>query len=362
MLYYLLYPLKDLFIGFNVFKYITFRAAMACASSFLISVIFGQLLINKLTQLRIGQSIRKEEAPTLYPLHKQKEGTPTMGGLLILLAVAGSTLLWGNLSNKFIWLVLLVSLWMGSVGAVDDYIKLTKRRSLGLTAKKKFLYQASVALFVASFLYFDPDFSKSLEVPFFKYASFNLGLLFIPFAMLVIVGATNAVNLTDGLDGLAIGCMVMVGIAYTVMSYVAGHFQFADYLQVFYIPGAGELAVFCASIIGACLGFLWFNSHPASVFMGDTGALALGGAIGAVAVFIKKELLLVIVGGVFVIEALSVMMQVASFKLNRRRIFLMSPLHHHFQLKGIAENKVTVRFWIVSAIFALLSLATLKLR
>ena len=336
---------------------------MASVTAFLISILFGRAFINKLVKLKVGQNIRNnEEAPGLYALHKSKKGTPTMGGILILFSILSSMFLWADLTNKFALMVILVTVWFGLIGAVDDYTKLIRKRSKGLTARTKFILQALLGLTVSSILYFDPEFSKALEIPFFKYITCNMGIMFIPFAATVIVGASNAVNLADGLDGLAIGCMIMVAFAYTAMSYVAGNFKFADYLQVFYVPGSGELAVFCAAIMGASLGFLWFNSYPASVFMGDTGALALGAAIGAVSIFIKKELLLLLVGGVFVIEALSVILQVASFKLKHKRIFLMSPIHHHFQRAGWPENKITVRFWIVSAIFALISLATLKIR
>ncbi len=364
MLYHFLYPLRDIFFGFNVLRYITFRAAMASTTAFLISIIAGPFIIKKLSKASIGQTVRKEECPRLYPLHRQKEGTPTMGGLLILLSIIFSTLLWSDLTNKYILLVLFVTIWLGSLGLVDDYLKLTKKRSLGLTATTKLTGQVLVALAIAVFLYLDLGVSKTLDVPFLKnlFKVIDLGVFYIPFVILVIAGSSNAVNLTDGLDGLAIGCTIMVALAYAVLSYVTGHARFSEYLLIPYVAGAGELTVFCASLVGAGLGFLWFNTHPATIFMGDTGALALGGAIGAVAIFIKKEFLLLLVGGIFVAEALSVILQVASFKLRHKRIFLISPLHHHFQLKGWAEPKVTVRFWIIAAILALLSLATLKLR
>ena len=361
MLYQLLYPLRDLWFGFNVFKYITFRTAMAGITAFLISAVIGPFIIRKLSRLKISDSPRKDHVEDLYDLHKHKEGTPTMGGIIIILSIAISTLLWGCFDNRFIILGLISVLWLGIVGFIDDYLKLIKARPLGLSATAKFAGQFVLGIAVAFYLYFDTSVSTRLYVPFFKHALINLGLFYIPFVVLVIVGTSNAVNLTDGLDGLAVGCVSFVALSYSVISYVTGHITFSEYLNIYYLPGSGELTVFCAVIAGSCLGFLWFNSFPATVFMGDTGALALGGAIGVVSVLIKKEFLLLIIGGIFVAEALSVIMQVISCRLSGRRIFLMAPLHHHFQLKGWSEPKITVRFWIIAVILALFGLATLKL-
>lgn len=362
MLYHLLYPLKDLFFGFNVFKYITFRAAAAAITSFLICIILGPVIIRKLKQLKIGQVVRGDEAKGIYEFHKNKAGTPTMGGLLIVTAIILSTVLWADLTNKYVLLAILSTVWLCVVGFVDDYIKLSLNRSKGLTARSKFIGQIILGLLLGLYIYFDPQIGENLDIPFLKNAFIDLGIFYIFLTMLVIVGSSNAMNLTDGLDGLAIGCTIMVALAYTALSYITGNFKISDYLNIIYIPGTGELAVFCATILGAGLGFLWFNSNPAEVFMGDTGSLALGGALGIVAIFIKKELLLLLVGGIFVAEALSVILQVASFKIFKKRIFLCAPLHHHFQMMGWPENKVVVRFWIVAAILALLSLSTLKLR
>ena len=362
MFYHLLYPLRELFFGFNIFRYITFRAAMAAVTAFALSMLLGPALIRKLSELKVGENIRKNECPGLYPLHKGKEGTPTMGGILILLSIIGSTLLWGDLSNQYVMLVIFATAWLGIIGFADDYIKLVKKRSMGLNPRLKFLWQLLLGLIIGVTVSYDPIIGGRLDVPFFKELVVNLGIFYSIFAALVIVGSSNAVNLTDGLDGLAIGCIIMVALAYSGMSYLTGHIRFSDYLNILHVPGVGELTVFCASIVGAGLGFLWYNTYPASVFIGDTGALALGGAIGVVAVLIKKELVLLLVGGIFVAEAVSVILQVGSYKLRRKRIFLIAPVHHHFQLKGWAEPKVTVRFWIIGAVLALLSLATLKIR
>ncbi len=361
MLYYLLYPLKDLWFGFNVFRYITFRAAMASITAFALSVLIGPIIIRKLSRMKIGESPRKEHVEGLYELHKHKEGTPTMGGIVIILAMLICTLLWARLDNPFIILCLISVLWLGIVGFIDDYIKLIKLKSLGLSAAAKFTGQLILGIGVALYLYFNPDFSTAFYVPFLKHALFNLGALYILFIVLVIVGTSNAVNITDGLDGLAIGCVCFIAFSYSIISYLTGHLDFSGYLNIYYLAGSGELTVFCATIVGAGMGFLWFNSYPATIFMGDTGSLPLGGAIGIVSVLIKKEILLLIVGGIFVAEVLSVIMQVASFRLYRKRIFLMAPLHHHLQLLGWPEPKITVRFWIVGVLLALFGLATLKL-
>lgn len=362
MLYEWLFSLKDIFSGFNVFKYITVRASLAIVTSFSLSVIFGPFLVRKLRALKIGENIKKKYCESLYEIQSHKQGTPTMGGILIVLCVLASTLLWADLRNKFIQYAVFATLWLGALGFVDDYLKLRGKSSSGLSARVIFFGQVSLALLIAALLFIDPEFNTSINFPFFKQAVFYGGVLFIPFAVLVMVGSSNAVNLTDGLDGLAAGCMIMVSLTYSILSYVAGHKFFSHYLLIPYINGSGELTVFCASIFGAVLGFLWFNCYPASVFMGNVGSLTLGGAIGLVAVLIKQEFLLLLVGAIFVIEVLSVILQVLSFRLRGKRIFRMSPLHHHFQLLGWPESKIIVRFWIVAAIFALLALATLKIR
>lgn len=360
MLYHFLYPLRDFFFGFNVFRYISFRAAMAAITSFMLCLLLSPLTIRYLKKFNIGQIVRKH--PEVYKLQGAKEGTPTMGGVLILGAIIFSNLLWANLNNQFMLMALLVTLWLGLLGFRDDYLKLKYKRSKGLSKRQKLIAQSLLGLIIAAFLYTNPDVSTTLTVPFLKNVIINLGILYVPFVILVIVGTSNAVNLTDGLDGLAIGCVVIVALTYGILSYVSGHISFSDYLLIPYIPDAGELAVFCSAIFGAGLGFLWFNCYPASFFMGDVGSLALGGSIGAVAVFIKKELLLVIVGGIFVIEALSVILQVYSFHFCKKRIFKMSPLHHHFEKSGWPESKIIVRFWIVAIILSLVTLLTLKLR
>ncbi len=363
MFYYIFYPLRDFFSGFNVFKYITFRSAMAAMTTFFICIIFGSRIIKKLAEWKVCENIRKkEEVRGLYDLQHHKQGTPTMGGIMIVGSIILSTLLWADISNKYIIVCLISILWLGIVGFIDDFIKLKCKRSKGLSARAKIVGQLSLGLLVGLFCYLNPDCSTSLSVPFLKNAVINLGLLYILFVVLVIVSSSNAVNLTDGLDGLATGCLLIVSFSYGILSYLSGHLKFSQYLLIPYICGVGELAVFCAAICGACLGFLWFNCHPASVFMGDVGSLALGGAIGLVAIFIEKELLLLVVGGVFVAEALSVILQVASFKTRKKRIFKMAPLHHHFQMMGWPESKIIVRFWIVAVILAVFTLTTLKLR
>jgi phospho-N-acetylmuramoyl-pentapeptide-transferase len=362
MLYYLLYPLRNMISGFNVFRYITFRTAWAALTALVISFILGPWLIERMRQIKLGQFIR-EEGPKS---HQQKAGTPTMGGILINIAILIPTLLWADILNPYIWIVLFVTFAYGAIGFIDDYRKLVKRHNLGLTAKQKFTMQIVVALMAGLAIAYLPsihnNYSTVLTFPFFKTLHLDLGPLYIAFIVLVIVGASNAVNLTDGLDGLAIGTTLIAAVTYTILTYAAGNFRVADYLRIAWVPQAGELAVFCGAMVGASLGFLWFNAHPAEIFMGDVGSLALGGAIGTVAVMIKQEILLIFVGGLFVVEAASVILQVASFKLTGRRIFKMSPLHHHFELAGWRETKVVVRFWIIAIIFALFSLSTLKLR
>jgi phospho-N-acetylmuramoyl-pentapeptide-transferase len=363
MLYYLLYPLRDYFPVLNVFKYITFRASMAALTTFFFCLIFGNRIIRKLAELHVCEHVRqKQEVHALYDLHHHKQGTPTMGGILMVLSTIVAAILWGDLRNNYVLLSLLALLWLGFVGFTDDYIKLKYKRSKGLSARAKLAGQLLLGAIVGVVIYLNPDLSTSIDVPFLKNVSLELGVFYIVFVILVIVGTSNAVNLTDGLDGLATGCVLMVVFSYGILTYLTGHVRFSQYLFIPYIEGVGELTVLCAAILGACMGFLWFNCYPASVFMGDVGSLALGGFIGLTAILIKKELLLVIVGGVFVIEALSVILQVGSFKLRKKRIFKMAPLHHHFQMMGWPESKVIVRFWIVSAILALFTLTTLKIR
>lgn len=362
MLYYIFYPLRDLWFGFNVFKYITFRAVMASLTAFLVCVIFGPMVINWLKGLNFGQNIRREHVESLYDLHKHKQGTPTMGGVLIILAIGVSTLLWADMANIYVLLTMLSFLWLGLVGFTDDYIKVVKKRNLGLTPKMKLLGQVVLGLLVSVYIMLFTPIPAMVSLPFMKHLVLNLGVFYILFVILVITSSSNAVNLTDGLDGLAIGCTIFAAITFAILSYITGNAKVSDYLNIFYLPGAGELTVFCAAMVGAGLGFLWFNSYPANVFMGDTGSLALGGAIGVISVFIKKELLLFVVGGIFVAEALSVVLQVIWFKTTKKRLFLMAPIHHHFQLLGWAESKITIRFWIIAIMMALLSLATLKLQ
>ena len=360
MLYHLLYPLHDAAPVLNVFRYITFRAAYAALTALALSLLLGPRVIRALAAWRLGQQVRAEGPAT----HRAKEGTPTMGGLLILGAVAASTLLWGRLDNPYLWLVLLSTLGFGAVGFADDRLKIARRSSRGLAARAKLALQGLVALGFAGALLAlpDPAFETRVAIPFFKRVLVDLDWLYAPFVVLVLVGSSNAVNLTDGLDGLATGTTLVAASFFTVTTYLAGNAVFARYLQVPYVEGAGELAVFCGALLGAGMGFLWFNAHPATVFMGDTGSLALGAALGAVAVVSKHEVLLVLVGGIFVVEALSVMAQVASFRLTGRRVLRMAPLHHHFEELGWAEPKIIVRFWIAAVVLALLGLSTLKLR
>jgi phospho-N-acetylmuramoyl-pentapeptide-transferase len=352
---------------FSVFNYITLRAVLAAMTSLFISFMLGPWMIRKLTAMKIGQSVRTDGPQT----HLVKAGTPTMGGALILMSVAITTLLWGDLHNAYIWVVLLTTLGVGAIGWVDDYRKVVHRNPDGLSARAKMFWQSLIALAVGIYLWNHATLPAHTEliVPFLKYAVFPLGMVsFIVLVYLVIVGSSNAVNLTDGLDGLAIMPTVMVASALAIFAYVAGHAEFSKYLGEPSIPGAGELAVFCAAIAGAGLAFLWFNAYPAEVFMGDVGALALGAALGVVAVIIRQEIVLFIMGGVFVVEAVSVMLQVSWFKYTKKkygtgkRILLMAPLHHHFEQKGWKETQVVVRFWIITMLLVLLGLATLKLR
>jgi phospho-N-acetylmuramoyl-pentapeptide-transferase len=366
MMYYF-HRFSEEFIGFNVFYYVTFRSVAAAVTGFAVSLIFGNFVIRKLTALKLGQPIRAaEEVHRLAELHFVKQGTPTMGGVLVIGAVFLSSLLWARPDNRFVWLVLFSMVCLGALGFADDYLKVTKKKSAGISGRFKILVQIALAVIVTAVFLTSPLLevqARSLYLPFFKAPVVtNMGWYTFLFFALVIVGSSNAVNLTDGLDGLAIGCTVTVAFAYALLSYAAGNFRIAEYLQVPFYPFTGELTVVCAALVGAGFGFLWFNCYPAKVFMGDTGSLAIGGMIGVVAICCKQEFLLMVVGGVFVIEAVSVILQVLSFKLTGRRIFAMSPIHHHFELVGWKENTVIVRFWILSWIFALLGLATLKLR
>jgi phospho-N-acetylmuramoyl-pentapeptide-transferase len=361
MLYALLLPLGHHWIGFNVFRYITFRTGLAIATAFFVSLVVAPWLVERLRALQVRQEIR-EEGPEH---HQVKAGTPTMGGVLIVGSITLATLLWADLSNLYVWTVLGVTLGFAAIGFADDWIKVRHHRNLGLTARQKFLLQALVGLaggFAAKAIAVPAPHAGALALPFVKDVLLPLGLAYLPFVMIVMLGSSNAVNLTDGLDGLAVGSMAIAAGTYTVFVYVAGHLRIAEYLRVVPVSGAGEVAVFTGAITGAALGFLWFNCHPAQVFMGDVGSLALGGGIGIVAVVAKQELLLVLVGGLFVLEALSVVIQVGSYKLRRKRVFRMAPIHHHFELAGWTETQVVVRFWIISVVFALAGLATLKLR
>ncbi|MEM8983574.1 MAG: phospho-N-acetylmuramoyl-pentapeptide-transferase [Pseudomonadota bacterium] len=346
--------------GFNVFSYLTMRAILGALTALIISFVVGPAMINRLTVRQIGQTVRSDGPES----HLAKSGTPTMGGALILIAIAASTLLWADLSNRFVWVVLLVTAGFGVIGFVDDYKKLMLKDPTGLAPRFKFFWQSLVALIAATVLYSSAasDVETALLVPYFKDVAIPLGIGQIVLTYLVIVGTSNAVNLTDGLDGLAIMPSVLVGGALGVFAYVTGNVNFSDYLGIPYVAGTGEILVFCAGLAGAGLGFLWFNTYPAQVFMGDVGALALGAAIGTVAVVVRQELVLMIMGGVFVIETVSVMIQVASFKLTGKRVFRMAPLHHHYELKGWAEPKVIVRFWIITVILVLIGLASLKIR
>ena len=358
---------NDLLKAMNVFSYITFRAICAGVTAFLLSLLFGNFVIRKLISLKFGQPIRTAaEVHKLYELHGAKKGTPTMGGILLIGTLLVSSILWARWDNPFVWLVLFSTVFLGLIGLYDDWLKFARKNSDGISSRLKFLLQCILAGIFTWFFLTNPKVStiaQQVFIPFLKNpVILGMGGLTFVFYLLVIVGTSNAVNLTDGLDGLATGCTATVAATYAVLAYVAGNIKAATYLQVPYVAFSGELTVLCVALLGSCLGFLWWNAHPARVFMGDTGSLAIGGMLGAVAICSKQELLLIIVGGVFVIEALSVILQVASFKLTGRRIFRMSPIHHHFELSGWKENTVIVRFWIMSVLFALLGLATLKLR
>ena len=362
MLIYLTEYLTRFYSGFNVFGYLTMRAILGALTALTLSLAMGPFLIHRLSMRRVGQNVRQLGPET----HLPKAGTPTMGGALILFAIVVSTLLWGNLTNRFVWIVLVVTLAFGAIGFVDDYKKLVMGDSKGLRPSMKFFWQSVVGVGGALALYVtaeNPDVEHALLIPYLPDATIPLSIfVYVPFTYLVIVGTSNAVNLTDGLDGLAIMPAVLIGTALGIFAYAAGNVVFSGYLGIPYVPGSGEMLVFCAALAGAGLGFLWFNTYPAQVFMGDIGALALGAALGLVAVVVRQELVLFIMGGVFVVETVSVIIQVASYKMTGRRVFRMAPLHHHFELKGWAEPKVIVRFWIITVILVLIGLASLKIR
>jgi phospho-N-acetylmuramoyl-pentapeptide-transferase len=360
VLYHLLFPLAKFTGAFNVFRYVTFRTAGAFLTALAIAWLLGPRVIEKLGAMRARQVVRDDGPQS----HLKKAGTPTMGGVLILLAVTVSTLLWAQLTNRFIWLALLATLAMGAVGFADDYLKVTRGTSVGLRPRQKLVWQFAIGLAVGTYLYLFPAdaFTTKLAIPFLKRWIPELGFAYIAFAMLVIVGCSNAVNLTDGLDGLAIVPTLMAAATFTLLAYVAGNAIMAHYLQVIFVRGASELPVFAAALVGASLGFLWYNAHPAQVFMGDTGSLALGGALATVALITKNELVLVVAGGCFVVEALSVIIQVFWYKRTGQRVFRMAPIHHHYELNGLPESKIIVRFWIVSFVLQIIALTTLKLR
>ncbi len=360
MLYSLLYSLHDWFSPLNVFRYITFRTSLAVLTAVVFTLILGPWIISRLKKLSMTQQIRDDGPKT----HMDKAGTPTMGGLLIILCLLLSVLMWGDLKNIYVWTMIVSLIGFGGIGLIDDYLKIMKKSHKGLRAYQKLGMQMTLALLIGIFLYMNPKdpYTDVLSVPFFKKWLFDLGWFYIPFSVIVIVGSSNAVNLTDGIDGLAIGLVAVAVLATGVLVYISGHKGLAQYLQVLYLPGTGELTVFCGAMFGASVGFLWYNSYPADVFMGDVGSLGLGGSLGTIAVITKHEIVLALVGGIFVIETVSVVLQVISFKLTGKRVFKMAPIHHHFELKGWPEPKVIVRFWIVGIMLALLSLATLKVR
>ncbi|NIM19599.1 MAG: phospho-N-acetylmuramoyl-pentapeptide-transferase [Candidatus Latescibacteria bacterium] len=361
MLYHLLYPLHTHFSALNVFRYITFRAAYAMVTALIISFLLGPVLIRFLERRGVYQPIREEGPKT----HQGKFGTPTMGGLLLLSAIVIPSLLWCNLKNPYVLITLATTLWMGLIGFLDDYLHAVKKRPKGLVGRYKLIGQITFGLALGCFLYFRPLLEGAgalTSIPFFKGLFINFGMFYIVLVMLVLTATSNSVNLTDGIDGLAVGLGAFCFFAFAGLAYLSGHKIFSNYLNILYLEGSGELSIYCMAAVGASLGFLWFNSHPAQVFMGDTGSLSLGGALGVIAVLLKRELLLLVIGGIFVAEALSVILQVGSFRFRKKRIFRMSPLHHHFELCGWAESKVVVRFWIIAALLALLSLSTLKLQ
>jgi phospho-N-acetylmuramoyl-pentapeptide-transferase len=354
-----LYPLVKFFTPFNVFQYLTFRAAYAALTTLLICFIFGPRIIEGLRRLNIGQYIREDGPQT----HLKKGGTPTMGGAFFILSMAAAVLLWQDLNNPKIWLLLGAFIALGLIGFLDDYLKVTRRNSDGLPAWAKLAGQFAVALTVTLILYFSGEAETTkLYLPFYKNPVIDMGVLWVPFAILLIMGESNAVNFSDGLDGLLAGLLILVFITLAILTYITGRTDYSSYLGIPYIPGAGELTVFCLAAAGACIGFLWFHAHPAEVFRGDVGSLSLGGVVAVISLIIKKEILILIIGGVFVLEIASVIIQVVSFKLRKRRVFKMAPLHHHFELSGWAETKVVIRFWILGGLFAIIALSTLKIQ
>ncbi len=358
MLYHILFPLHVYHSVFNVFKYLTFRSIYATITALLIGLLLGPWFIERLRRMSFGERIS-----SYTPGHNNKAGTPTMGGVFIVFTIVFSALMWVDLSNKFVWLVTFITIVFGSLGFIDDYVKTRRGNMKGLPGKLRLAIEFAAAGFVGYTLTTIPGFSTIVTVPFFKNVHFDLGMFFIPFSMLVIVGAANAVNLTDGLDGLAIGPSTIAAATYLLFAYLTGNFKTSSYLQIHYIPGVGELSVFLGAMVGAGMGFLWYNAYPAQVFMGDVGSLSLGGILGTVAVITKQEMLLVVVGGIFVMEVMSVILQVGFFKFTKgKRIFRMAPIHHHFELKGWPEPKIIVRFWIISILLAMLAISTLKLR
>ncbi len=358
MLYSLLYPLSSDYAIFNVFRYITFRSVWALLTALIISILVGPYFIAFLKRLKFGQYIQED-----VKAHLEKAGTPTMGGLLIGFSLLTSVLLWADLKNVYVWLTIMVFVGFGAIGFWDDYTKISRKNNAGISAKAKFIGQTIIALIAVGCLFNLPAYSSQLAVPFFKNFMPNLGLFYIPFAVIVMVGTSNGVNLTDGLDGLAIGPTIVAGICFSIFIYVAGNAAMTSYLQVAYVAGVGEVTVFCGALVGASLGFLWFNAYPAQVFMGDVGSLSLGGVLGFLSVLCKQELMLLVVGGLFVIETLSVVVQVGYFKFTGgKRFFRMAPLHHHFEMKGTPESKIIIRFWITSVLLGLVALSVLKLR
>lgn len=366
MFYQFLYPLKDIVSGFNIIQYITVRAAGAAITSMLISFFIGPLIINKLKRMQIGELIRTEGPKT----HLSKKGTPTMGGIIILFSVLFPVLLWADLSNIYIQLVVFATVWMSIIGFIDDYLKVIKKYKKGLIARYKMFGQITLGLILGTYIYFSPFFSEIntlISIPFLKDFQLDLGYFYIPFVVFIVTGFSNAVNLTDGLDGLAAGLIGIAAVAFAMISYVSGRIDFSQYLHTIYLPGSGELTVFCLAMVGGILGFLWYNSHPAQVFMGDTGSLGMGGALGTIAILLRKEILFAVLGGVFVAEALSVMIQVSYFRYTKkkygegRRVFKMAPLHHHYEMMGQKEAKIVIRFWIIGILLALLSLSSFKI-
>ncbi|MBN2735467.1 MAG: phospho-N-acetylmuramoyl-pentapeptide-transferase [Spirochaetales bacterium] len=359
MFYKFLYPLVDYFSGFNIFRYITFRAAYAAITALLISFLFGPWLIKKLHALKARQVIRLEGPKS----HLTKTGVPTMGGILIITSIVISVLLWQDWDTFYTWLLLIGVIGFGMIGFLDDYIKISRKNSDGMQAVFKLIGQFTFSLIIVLILYFNKnEFTTMLYLPFIKGPVVDLGIFYIPFAVILLMSYSNAVNFTDGLDGLASGLIILVGISFTILSYLTGRVDWTEYFQIPFITGTGEITIMCAALTGAAVGFLWFNTHPAEVWMGDTGSLSLGGVIGVIALIIKKEILLIIIGGVFAMEILSVIIQVLSFKLTGKRVFKMAPLHHHFELSGWKESKVVIRFWLLGGLFALLGLSTLKIQ